>query len=186
MTLVHQTGRRIWRRTWRIVLIGGLLLVALALISPALAADVGVSIAGKKFDPDKIVVMQGTTVTWTITQGIGEPHTVTSKAEGDGKAGAAFDSRTTDPSLSKLKDNGAAFQFTFATAGTFDYMCVVHPEMTGQVVVLAPGQTPPAAAPASGATAGSPDRKLIAAGILALTLIVLFGAAMVWRRMNPA
>ena len=179
MTFVH--------RTWRVVLVGGLLLVALAVISPALGADVGVSIAGKKFDPDKIVVAQGTTVTWTITQAIGEPHTVTSKKTDTQKQGAVFDSQTTDPDLSKLKDQGASFQFTFNDPGIFDYMCVVHPQMTGEVVVLAPGQSPPAAEPANGGEeAAIGNRKLIGAGILLVTLIVLFGAAMVWRRMNPA
>jgi plastocyanin len=177
MTLVH--------RTWRLVLAGGLLLVALAVISPALAADVGVSIVGKTFTPDRIVVAQGTTVTWTVTQAIGEPHTVTSKKTDTQAQGALFDSQTTDPNLSKLKANGDTFQFTFKDAGTFDYMCVVHTGMTGEVLVLAPGQTPPAAEPSSGAVGGV-DRKVIGAGILVVTLIVLFGAAMVWRRMNPA
>lgn len=178
MTLVH--------RTWRLALIGGLL-VALTVISPALASDVSVSIAGKKFDPDRIVVAQGTTVTWTVTQAIGEPHSVTSKKTDTQKQGAIFDSQATDPNLTKLKDQGATFQFTFNDAGVFDYTCVVHPEMTGQVVVLAPGQSPPAAESANGGEAAAiADRKLIGAGILLVTLVVLFGAAMVWRRMNPA
>jgi plastocyanin len=178
MTPVH--------RTWRLILGAVLLLVALAVISPALAADVGVSIVGKTFDPNKIVVAQGTTVTWTVTQGIGEPHTVTSKKTDTQAQGAIFDSQTTDPNLSKLKANGDTFQFTFKDAGTFDYMCVVHSGMTGQVVVLAPGQSPPATEAGGGEAAGTVDRKVIAAGILALTLVVLFGAAILWRRMNPA
>jgi plastocyanin len=177
MTFVH--------RTWRLILAGGLLLVALAMISPALAADVSVSIVGKSFQPAQIVVAQGATVTWTITQAIGEPHTVTSTKTDTQDQGAVFDSQKTDPNLSKLKANGDTFQFTFNDAGTFAYKCIVHPEMTGQVLVLAPGQSPPAAAPAD-AAAGSVDRKVIGAGILVVTLIVLFGAAIVWRRMNPA
>ena len=32
----------------------------------------------------------------------------------------------------------------------------------------------------------SADRKLLAAGILAATIVILFGAAAIWRRMNPA
>jgi Plastocyanin len=179
MTFVH--------RTWRVALVVGVLLVGLAAISPVLGADVGVSIVGKKFDPADIVVAQGTTVTWTVTQGIGEPHTVTSK-DGDTKQSARFDSQTTDPNLSNLKAKGGTFSFTFKDAGTFAYLCAVHPEMTGTVVVLAPGQTPPPATgtPSGGEGSISPDRKLIAAGILVVTLVVLFGAAMVWRRMNPA
>ena len=177
MTFVH--------RSWRAVLVVGVLLVGLAAISPVLGADVGVSIAGKKFDPADIVVAQGTTVTWTVTQGIGEPHTVTSKKVGDTKQGALFDSQATDPNLANLKANGGTFSFTFKDAGTFAYLCAVHPEMTGTIVVLAPGQTPPPTTSAAG-DGGSPDRKLIAAGILVVTLVVLFGAATVWRRMNPA
>jgi len=179
MTLAH--------KTWRLALIGGLLLVGLAVISPALGADVGVSIAGKKFDPGTIVVAQGTTVTWTITQAIGEPHTVTSKKTDTLQQGAVFDSQTTDPDLSQLKDQNATFKFTFKDAGVFDYTCLVHPEMTGQVVVLAPGQSPPPGEPAAGeGGAVSANSKLIGAGILVATLVILFGAAYVWRRMNPA
>ena len=58
----------------------------------------------------------------------------------------------------------------------------------------------PAASPAAGASAAAseppvapeaaepvaPERKLIAAGILAAALVLLFGAAWFWRRMNPA
>jgi hypothetical protein len=58
--------------------------------------------------------------------------------------------------------------------------------MTGQVLVLAPGQSPPAASGGGEAAAGTIDRKVIGAGILVVTLVVLFGAAIVWRRMNPA
>ena len=178
MTLVH--------RTWRAAFAAGLLVVAFAALSPAIAADSGVSIVGKSFDPSTLVVTQGTTVTWTVTQAIGEPHTVTSKAENGQAQGAVFDSQKTDPNLTKLKDNGATFQFTFNTPGTYDYMCVVHSGMTGQIVVLAPGQTPPAQASSGGEASTGVDRKVIGAGILLVTLIVLFGAAMVWRRMNPA
>ena len=122
------------------------------------------SIVDKSFQPAQIVVAQGDTVTWTVAQSIGEPHTVTSKKTDTLAQGAAFDSSTTDPGLSKLKDNGATFQFTFKDAGTFDYMCTVHPEMTGQVLVLAPGQSPPAASGGDGAAAGTIDRKVIASG----------------------
>ena len=31
-----------------------------------------------------------------------------------------------------------------------------------------------------------PERKLLAAGVLGATIVILFGAAAVWRRMNPA
>lgn len=55
-----------------------------------------------------------------------------------------------------------------------------------------PGESPAASPPVAEPTpheAGvpiPPERKLLAAGVLAATLVILFGAAAVWRRMNPA
>lgn len=175
MTFVH--------RIWRLGLVAALLVIAVAAISPVLGATIGVSIADKHFAPGQIVVAEGDTVTWTVTQSIGEPHTVTSGKPGDVDKGSVFDSQASDPDLTKLKDNGGTFSFAFAKAGTYAYFCVVHPaDMTGEVVVLAPGQSPPPAA-----EEGVPaQNKLIGAGILVVTLVVLFGAAAVYRRMNPA
>ena len=150
------------------------------------------SIAGRKFEPARIVVAQGDTVTWTVTSSIGEPHTVTSAKDGETAQGAAFDSQKDDADLTKLKDDGGTFAFTFDKAGTYAYLCIVHPtEMTGEVVVLAPGESAPAEPAASEAPAaegGGPvpiENKLIGGGILVVTLVVLFGAAMAYRRMNP-
>jgi plastocyanin len=171
MTLVHRS----WRRLGFAI---ALFLAAGAVAVPALAASGGVSIVDKTFDPAKIEVHVGDTVTWTVTKSIGEPHSVTQGKPSDTGAKPLFDS-----GLDKLKDDGSSFSFTFETAGTYDYFCTVHPTvMTGQVVVSAPGE--------SGAEAGKapvpPERKLIGAGILVVALIVLFAAARVWRRMNPA
>ena len=182
MTLAH--------RPWRLALAFGLLLVAVAAIAPTLAANGAVSIVDKEFQPAKIVVAQGTTVTWTVAKAIGEPHTVTSAKTGDTAQGALFDSLKDDPGLTKLKVAGGTFSFTFDKSGTFDYLCTVHPTvMTGQVLVLAPGQSPPPTAGPSPAGSGEgvpTERKLLGAGILGVTLVVLFGAAWLWRRMNPA
>ncbi|MBI2780845.1 MAG: hypothetical protein HYX55_03480 [Chloroflexi bacterium] len=174
MTLVH--------RTWRLGLVAATLLLAAVAISPVLAATINVSIDGKSFAPAKIVVAQGDTVTWSVTKAIGEPHTVTSGKPSDADKGAAFDSQKTDASLTKLKEVGGTFSVTFDKAGTYAYFCVVHPvDMTGQVEVLAPGQSP------SEAHEGVPTQnKLIGAAILIVTLVVLFGAAWLYRRMNPA
>jgi plastocyanin len=199
MTLVH--------RTWRLALVAGLLLLATGVAVPALANPADVSIVDKSFQPASITIQAGDTVTWTVTQSIGEPHSVTSGTPG-AIQGKEFDSGI------GLKDNGQSFQFTFQQPGTYDYFCQVHPaQMIGQVIVQAPGASAPAAnggptgSPAASAAAASPaaspaatqtpvapeasepispERRLIAAGILAATLVVLFGAAMVWRRMNPA
>jgi plastocyanin len=171
------------RRTWRLGLLAGLLILATAAISPVLGATIGVSIIDKQFEPASIVVAQGDTVTWTVTKAIGDPHTVTSGTPSGADKGSVFNSQTDDPNLTKLKDAGGTFSFTFETPGTYTYFCVIHPvEMTGEVVVLAPGESPP------GVThEGIPaENKLFGAAILIVTLAVLFGAAWFYRRMNPA
>jgi plastocyanin len=190
MTFMHRISRP--------GLVAGLLLIALAAISPALGAAAGVSIVGTAFEPARIVVAQGDTVTWTVTSAMGDPHTVTSAKAGETAQGATFDSQADDPTLTKLKDNGGTFAFTFDKPGTYAYLCIVHPAlMTGQVVVLAPGESAPPAPAASGAPEGSeaphveagepvpPERKLLGGGILVVTLVVLFAAAIAYRRMNP-
>jgi plastocyanin len=202
------------RRTWRLAFATGVLLVAAGLALPVLASPLDVSIVGKSFQPATLTVQAGDTVTWTVTQAIGEPHSVTSGSPGADQ-GKQFDSGI------GLKDNGLTFKFTFQQPGTYNYFCQVHPAlMTGQVVVMAAGASAPAAsagpaaslqAPASPAASPvaaaspaaspvasqppvaqeaaepvAPQRKLIAAGILAAALVLLFGAAWFWRRMNPA
>ena len=54
------------------------------------------------------------------------PHTVTSGSIDDGSSGV-FDSG--------LLMSGDTFEFTFNETGTFDYFCIVHPWMTGVIIV---------------------------------------------------
>jgi plastocyanin len=77
-----------------------------------------VSIEGFAFQPDGLEVPTGTEVTWT--NGDPEAHTVTA-------AGGVFDSGPIDP--------GGSFSHTFTEAGTYDYICSIHPSMTGTVTV---------------------------------------------------
>lgn len=77
-----------------------------------------ITIDGFAFAPATLTVPPGTTVTWTNRDE--EPHTV---AAGDG----SFHS----PGMG----TGATFTHTFSTAGTFDYVCSIHPMMRGTVVV---------------------------------------------------
>src|SRR5688572_21470587 len=93
--------------------------------SSVLAADSAVTIAGFAFDPTTVTIQVGDSVTWTNQDSAA--HTATA---GDG----SFD---TGPIV-----NGASDTVTFDTAGTFAYICSIHPQMTGSVVVEA------AAAPA--------------------------------------
>ena len=85
-----------------------------------LAADSPVSIAGFAFDPATVTIQVGDSVTWTNTDSAA--HTATA---GDG----SFDT-------GQLAD-GASETVTFDTAGTFDYICTIHPQMAGSVVVEA-------------------------------------------------
>ena len=174
-------------------LAGALALIALGAFASVAAANPNsaVSIVGKSFTPKDITVNGGDTVTWTVMQSIGELHTVTSGKPGDAQVGTVFDSGLT------LKDNGQGYQFQFTTAGTFAYFCQVHPvDMTGTITVVgAAGSGPPAASggpgqsghpgPPSGEGESVPAQdKLVAAGILVVAIVLLFGAAMVYRRFN--
>lgn len=82
-------------------------------------AEAAVSIDDFAFAPADVTVAAGTTVTWT-NDDAGLPHTTTA---GD----ATWNSGTLQP--------GDTFAFTFDTAGTFEYMCTIHPSMSGTVTV---------------------------------------------------
>jgi plastocyanin len=84
------------------------------------AAAAKVSIANFVFEPKEIIVTAGATVTWVNTDDVA--HTVTSTAEP-----AIFDSKTLH--------TDHKFSFEFKTAGTYDYFCKAHPDMTGKVIV---------------------------------------------------
>jgi amicyanin len=83
----------------------------------AIAADHAVSIAGMKFDPPTLEVAVGDTITFTNEDSA--PHTATAS---DG----SFDTGR----LSR----GQSATVTISAAGTFDYICTIHPSMKGQVV----------------------------------------------------
>ena len=71
------------------------------------------------FQPQSVNVTPGTTVVWVNRDGV--DHTVT--RDGD------FDSGRIPP--------GGTFEFTFKDEGTYDYVCTLHPGMTGRVIVEA-------------------------------------------------
>src|SRR5260370_16971594 len=100
------------------------------LIGPIIGAMVGgasvggqdatnvVTIDNFTFTPPELTVAVGTTVKWVNHDDI--PHTVVNKDK-------AF--------RSKALDTNDSFSYTFASAGTFDYFCALHPHMVGKVIV---------------------------------------------------
>lgn len=74
--------------------------------------------------PESITIKAGTTVEWTNDDSAA--HTVTGGTPGNGPDGS-FDSA--------LFASGATFDYTFNNEGTYPYFCLVHPWMTGEVVV---------------------------------------------------
>jgi plastocyanin len=82
------------------------------------SADAKVLIDSYKFGPDKLTVPVGTTVTWTNNDT--DEHTVVAK-----------DDSFRSGSLAK----GQSFRYTFTKAGSYDYLCSIHPFMVATVVV---------------------------------------------------
>jgi amicyanin len=91
---------------------------ATAADSPAPQGGTAVSITDFKFNPATLTVPVGTTVTWTNQDE--EPHTI-----------AAKDGSFHSPGM----DTHGTYSFTFTTPGSFEYICSIHPFMTGSVVV---------------------------------------------------
>jgi amicyanin len=83
-------------------------------------AKAAVTIDNFAFSPTTLTVKRGTTVTWTNKDD--DVHTVKSD-EGP----QAFKS----PAL----DTGDSFTVTFDKAGTYQYICSIHPHMQGKIVV---------------------------------------------------
>lgn len=104
--------------------LAGLALAAGLTTGSALAADQDVAISGFSYSPATVTVTVGDTVTWTNSDA--QAHTATGDGWNTGDLG-----------------NGDSGSITFQNAGTFDYMCGIHPAMRGTVVVRAAGGTTP-------------------------------------------
>jgi len=84
----------------------------------AVAADAQAVIDNFTFSPTPLKVKAGTTVTWVNHDDI--PHSIVC------------------PALkvhSHALDTDDSFVYKFDHAGTYDYLCGIHPHMHGQVVV---------------------------------------------------
>jgi plastocyanin len=87
------------------------------LVAPRASGSAG-EIAGFAFTPGTIRVKVGATVKWTNRDEA--PHTVTASS-------GSFSSKT----LGK----GGVYSRRFGAAGTYAYLCALHPQMRGKVVV---------------------------------------------------
>jgi len=94
------------------------------------------------FVPSTATVEVGAVVTWDNTDNAA--HTATAGSAADGPSGV-FDS--------SLIIAGGSFTYTADTAGTFDYFCMVHPWMSGTLIV----EDMAAAAAADAAEAAAAD-----------------------------
>ena len=139
------------RRRRLVGVTGGLALALGMSAGSVMAADQDVAISGFSFSPRIATVRVGDTVTWTNSDA--QAHTATS--------GSAW---TTGDIA-----NGDSASITFRTAGTFDYICAIHPTMTGQVVVRAGGTTPPTDTAVPGST-GDPSSLTLA--LLGLVMVI--------------
>lgn len=78
-----------------------------------------VTMADLAYSPAEVEIGAGGSVTWTNEEDA--PHTVT------------FDDDTVADS--EELNNGDEFSTTFDTAGTYSYICAIHPDMKGTVTV---------------------------------------------------
>ncbi len=86
------------------------------------ASSTSVTIGDNFFSPTSVTIGVGDTVTWNNTGQA--PHNAT-----------ADDGSFRTPTL----ENGQSASHTFSEAGTFSYICTIHPDMKGTIRVVASG-----------------------------------------------
>ena len=117
--LLHATAQLSPGRAVAIAMLLGPLAGALLAFGAVAAQEPNdVTIDNFTFGPKELTVAVGTTVKWVNHDDT--PHIVVDKNK-------AF--------RSKALDTNDSFSFTFASAGTFDYFCGLHPHMVGKIIV---------------------------------------------------
>ena len=99
------------------------------------------------FIPNPVTVELGTIVTWENNDTAA--HTATAGTAADGPSGVW------DSSLIMNREGMNTFSYTTDTVGSFDYFCMVHPWMTGTLIVEEAGAAEAAAAEAADAAAAA-------------------------------
>lgn len=100
------------------------IVLGMAVVAPTLAfggahaaSGRSVSTKGIRFSPSTVTIRRGQTVTWKFDDG-STPHNVVA---------AHFRSSPTR--------NSGTYTVRFTRAGTYSYVCTIHPGMRGKVVV---------------------------------------------------
>jgi plastocyanin len=120
--------------------------------SQAQTGQENVVIENFAFTPSEITIEVGETIVWTNSDST--DHTVTSIGAG------GLESGTLAP--------GESFQNTFTEAGTYEYKCSIHPQMTARVIVTAAATTTTTGT--SGASTGTSTNPGTTAASTAITL----------------
>ena len=105
------------RRALAALALAGVGLAALAAERATATPSTAVAIDGTRYAPEVVTVKRGTRVTWKNQDPF--PHTVTARG--------VFDSRDIAA--------GKSWTYTAAKAGRYDYICTLHPNMKGTLVV---------------------------------------------------
>ena len=94
-----------------------LAVAAIASATAAYAAEHTIVMEGVKFEPAELTVERGATVLWVNKDPF--PHTATARG--------AFDSKEIAP--------GKSWKWIARRAGSYDYVCTLHPGMKGKLTV---------------------------------------------------
>lgn len=79
-----------------------------------------ISIMASQFDPARLDMLQGTSITWTNNDSVA--HSVVSND------GTSFNSGTLNP--------GQTYHLQFLAGGAFQYHCGIHPSVEGVIYVI--------------------------------------------------
>lgn len=85
-------------------------------LTPAPQDSSQISIKNFAFDPDQLNINKGETVTWI------NKDSTTHRISGNGFQSVDL-------------TEGQSYSFAFNNAGTYDYICGIHPSMKGRVIV---------------------------------------------------
>jgi plastocyanin len=178
--------------------------------SASAAGPTAISIIDQSFQPADATVQAGDTVTWTVTKAIADPHSVTSGTSSD--SGKVFDSKATlhanGDTFSWTFSTAGSFPYycTIHPSQMHGTITVLGAAGSG-APAGSPGASSAAASSSAASASGSPSAsgsrgpaalpevdkppvsgtdKVIAAGIIGATLVVLFGSARLWRRVNSS